>query len=106
MDLFEKSDNASIKANAPLSARMRPISIDEILGQDDFLGPGMMLRRMLDSRCLSSVIFYGPPGCGKTTMASVIATNQDCEFYSLNAATLNILIQCHIVYVFQIHQHK
>lgn len=90
MALFDESENAAIAAGAPLAVRMRPRSVDEILGQDDFLGPGKMLRRMLEAEKLTSLIFYGPPGSGKTTLAHVIAMHCDCEFHMLNAASASV----------------
>lgn len=90
MDLFREKEDAAIAAVAPLAVRMRPRTIDEILGQDEFLGPGKMLRRMLEAESLSSLVFYGPPGTGKTTLASVIANSADCEFHSLNAASSSV----------------
>jgi putative ATPase len=69
---------------------MRPRYVDEVLGQDDFLGEGKMLRRMLEADRLSSVVFFGPPGVGKTTLAHVIAVHCDCEFYMLNGASATV----------------
>jgi putative ATPase len=89
-DLFKESQDAAIAANAPLAVRMRPRSLDEILGQDDFLGPGKMLRRMLEAGSVSSLVFYGPPGTGKTTLAGVVAEYCECEFYMLNAASASV----------------
>jgi len=90
MNLFTEKEDRVIEAGAPLAVRMRPRSIDEILGQDEFLGPGKMLRRMLEAQSLSSLVFYGPPGTGKTTLASVIAHSGDCDFHSLNAASSSV----------------
>ncbi|MCD4824688.1 MAG: replication-associated recombination protein A [Phycisphaerae bacterium] len=77
-------------ANAPLAVRMRPKTLDEILGQADFLGPGKMLRRMLEAGSVSSLVFYGPPGVGKTTLAHVIALQCQCDFHMLNAASTSV----------------
>src|SRR4051812_16473953 len=71
----------------PLAARMRPRSLDEYVGQDHFLGPGKLLRRMLLADRLSSLIFYGPPGCGKTALAHVIANHTRSRFKPLNAVS-------------------
>jgi putative ATPase len=90
MSLFSESEDAAIAAGAPLAVRMRPRSVDEILGQEHFLGPGKMLRRMLEADSLSSVVFYGPPGSGKTTLASVIARTCDCEFHMVDAASSSV----------------
>lgn len=69
----------------PLAARMRPRSVDEFIGQEHILGPGRLLRRAIKADRLSSLIFYGPPGCGKTTLARVIANTTKSAFFSLNA---------------------
>lgn len=90
MDLFAQPEAAALAANAPLAVRMRPRSIDEVLGQDEFLAPGKMLRRMLEADTLSSVIFYGPPGAGKTTLASVVARHCSAAFFTLNAASASV----------------
>jgi putative ATPase len=89
-DLLRQSEDAAIAAGAPLAVRMRPRNIDEILGQDEFLGDGKMLRRMLQAGRLSSLVFYGPPGTGKTTLAHVIAAQSDCDFHILNAASASV----------------
>jgi len=90
MDLFRESEDAAIAAHAPLAVRMRPRCVDDVLGQDAFLGPGKMLRRILQSDRLSSLVFHGPPGSGKTTLAHVIAAQCDCEFYTLNGASASV----------------
>ena len=69
-DLWAEQRKATPAAE-PLAVRMRPRTLDEFLGQEHFLGPGKLLRRMLDADRLTSVIFYGPPGTGKTTLAEV-----------------------------------
>jgi len=90
MDLFEQSENEAILRNAPLAVRMRPRTIDEIVGQDAFCGPGKLLRRMLSANRLSSLIFHGPPGTGKTTLAYVIAAQCECVFHPLDAASTSV----------------
>ncbi|MFW5841034.1 MAG: replication-associated recombination protein A, partial [Planctomycetota bacterium] len=89
-DLFKESEDEAIRRNAPLAARMRPRSLDEVVGQDQFVAEGKMLRRMLEADRLSSVVFYGPPGTGKTTMAHVIAAEIECDFHELNAASASV----------------
>jgi putative ATPase len=73
------------KEEAPLAARMRPETLDEIVGQEDIIGKDKMLYRAIKADKLSSVIFYGPPGTGKTTIAKVIAHTTSSEFCQLNA---------------------
>jgi putative ATPase len=74
----------------PLAARMRPCSLEEFVGQEHFLGPGKLLRRLLQADRLGSVIFYGPPGTGKTALAHVIAQHTRCRFRQLNAVAAGI----------------
>lgn len=74
----------------PLAARMRPRTIDEILGQDHILGPGKLLRRAIEADKLGSIILYGPPGSGKTTIAEVIALTTKADFVRLNAVTAGV----------------
>jgi putative ATPase len=90
MDLLRQAEDAAILRNAPLAVRMRPLTIDEILGQEHFLGPGKLLRRMLQANRISSLILHGPPGSGKTTLAYVIAQQINCVFYKLNAASTSV----------------
>src|SRR5699024_9648619 len=69
----------------PLSFRMRPTSIDEVLGQQHLVGEGGIIRRMVQAKRLSSMILYGPPGIGKTSIASAIAGSTSYKFRTLNA---------------------
>ena len=89
-DLFKSAEDQAIRRNAPLAVRMRPRCLDEVVGQQEFVGPGKMLRRMLEADSISSVIFYGPPGSGKTTMAHVVAGHCSSEFHELNAASASV----------------
>jgi putative ATPase len=89
-DLFRQAEDAAIAANAPLAVRMRPRTVDEVFAQDAFLGEGKILRRMLESGSLSSLVFFGPPGCGKTTLAHVIARRFDAEFHVRNGASASV----------------
>src|SRR5437660_3991677 len=86
-DLFSASREANLSRALPLAARMRPRSLDEFVGQEHFLGPGKLLRRLLAADRLGSLIFYGPPGSGKTALAHVIANQTHCRFVSLNATS-------------------
>src|SRR5437016_12833332 len=74
----------------PLAARMRPRTLDEFGGQEHFLGPGKLLRRLLLADRLGSVVFYGPPGTGKTALAHVIAHHTRCHFRQVNAVAVGI----------------
>lgn len=85
MDLFDYMAQQKKKEEAPLAARMRPETLDEIVGQEDIIGKDKMLYRAIKADKLSSVIFYGPPGTGKTTIAKVIAHTTSSEFCQMNA---------------------
>jgi putative ATPase len=90
IDLFRQAHEANRLRAQPLAARMRPRTLDEFVGQEHFLGPGKLLRRLLQADRLGSVIFYGPPGTGKTALAHVIAQHTHCEFRQLNAVAAGI----------------
>src|SRR3954469_870998 len=90
MDLFGDVRRKNLNRVAPLAARMRPRNLDEFVGQQHFLGPGKLLRRMLEADRLTSVIFYGPPGTGKTTLASIIAQHTKSHFEQVNAAAVGV----------------
>src|SRR3954468_12439651 len=89
-DLFAQSEAASLAEVQPLAARMRPASLVEFVGQEHFLGEGKLLWRMLQARRLGSVIFYGPPGVGKTTLARLLAQETDSRFQQLSAVTSGV----------------
>jgi putative ATPase len=89
-DLFNNLREANLRKAQPLAARMRPRTLDEFVGQEHFLGPGKLLRRLLQADRLGSVIFYGPPGTGKTALAHVIANHTHCAFRQLNAVAAGI----------------
>ncbi len=90
MSLFEKSEQANLQSAQPLAARMRPVKLDEFVGQQHFLGEGKLLRRLLKADRLGSVIFYGPPGTGKTTLARLLATETRSRFRQLSAVTSGV----------------
>ena len=87
MDLFEYASSRKKEKEAPLAARMRPRTLDEVVGQEHIIGKDKMLYRAIKADKLRSVIFYGPPGTGKTTLARVIANTTSAEFTQLNATT-------------------
>ncbi len=90
IDLFNDIREQNRQLARPLAARMRPRNLDEYVGQEHFIGPGKLLRRMLLADRLSSLIFYGPPGTGKTALAQVIANHSKARFRTLNAVTSGI----------------
>ena len=85
-DLF----SASARTLAPLADRMRPRTLDDFIGQTQILGKGKLLRRAIEADRLTSSIFWGPPGCGKTTLASIIAESTSSAFVKLNAVTSGV----------------
>ncbi len=90
MDLFEEQRRSHREGVAPLAVRMRPRTLDEFVGQEHFLGPGKLLRRMLQADRLASAVFYGPPGTGKTTLAHIIARMTRSHFEPINAAAAGV----------------
>ena len=85
-DLFSSQEAAL----SPLADRMRPRTLDEFIGQGHIVGPGRLLRRAIEADRMTSSIFYGPPGCGKTTLASIIAGTTHSAFVQLNAVTSGV----------------
>jgi putative ATPase len=89
MDLFEKkkqnSQNSTTNWQQPLATRMRPQSLDEFVGQEHLVGEGKLLRRMIETKKIGSIILYGPPSSGKTTLAHVISQETEADFVQLNA---------------------
>jgi len=86
----ERDDDAQPAARQPLAARMRPLTLEEVLGQDHILGPGKLLRRVIEADRLTNLIFYGPPGCGKTTLAEVIARATRRRFERTSGVLSNV----------------
>lgn len=85
MDLFEYMRNTNMEKEAPLAARLRPRTLDEVVGQQHIIGKDKLLYRAIQADKLSSIILYGPPGTGKTTLAKVIANTTSAEFTQINA---------------------
>lgn len=87
MDLFEYMRQENKKTEAPLASRLRPTTLDEVVGQQHIIGKDKLLYRAIKADKLSSIIFYGPPGTGKTTLAKVIANTTSAEFMQINATS-------------------
>ncbi len=85
MDLFEYMRSTNMEKESPLAARMRPRTLEEVVGQEHIIGQDKLLYRAIKADKISSVIFYGPPGTGKTTLAKVIANTTSAEFTQINA---------------------
>lgn len=85
MDLFEYMRTNNMEKESPLAARLRPVTLEEVVGQKHIIGKDKLLYRAIKADKISSVIFYGPPGTGKTTLAKVIAHTTSAEFTQINA---------------------
>ena len=83
--MFEETGLFTSLAGRPLADRLRPKKLDEIVGQEHLVGPDGLLRRMIDSKKISSFILWGPPGCGKTTAARIMANHTSLHFVALSA---------------------
>ena len=87
MDLFDYMREKNMEQESPLASRMRPTTLDEVVGQEHIIGKDKLLYRAIKADKLSSIIFYGPPGTGKTTLAKVIANTTSAVFTQLNATS-------------------
>ena len=85
MSLFEQAEKSNLASAQPLAARMRPATLEQFVGQSHLLGPGKLLRRLIDADRLGSVIFFGPPGTGKTSLARILAHETKRDFAQLSA---------------------
>lgn len=85
MDLFDYMRDINKEQESPLASRMRPVTLEEVAGQEHIAGRGKLLYRAIKADKLGSVIFYGPPGTGKTTLAKVVANSTSAVFVQINA---------------------
>lgn len=89
-DLFEAQRMSGVQDLAPLAARMRPRTIEEFVGQEDIVGPDTLLRRAIEEGKVGSLILYGPPGIGKTTLADIVARKMDAQVDVVSAVTAGV----------------
>ena len=80
----------NVKYNVPLADRMRPETLDNFVGQENIIGQGKILRQAIEGDNIPSIIFWGPPGCGKTTLARIIARKTKAEFSQISAVTSGV----------------
>lgn len=90
MDLFARGEEKGVEKQSPLADRIRPESLEEFVGQEHIVGEGKILRKMMDKDRLSSLIFWGPPGSGKTTLARVIARGTHSHFVQFSAVAAGV----------------
>lgn len=90
MDLFTSAAQDELRSSGPLAARLRPRGIDDIIGQEDLLGPGRPLRRLVESDRLQSIILWGPPGTGKTSIALAVSSSTSSNFVQLSAVSAGV----------------
>ena len=90
MDLFEYAKSKTLDQESPLASRLRPRTLDEVVGQRHILGQDGLLRRIIESGEIPNLIFYGPSGTGKTTVANIIAQRTNRPLHRLNATTASI----------------
>ena len=89
-DLFAVAAEEQRRSRAPLAARLRPRTIDDVVGQDHLVGPGKPLRRLVETDRLTSALLWGPPGTGKTTLALAVAGSTDRAFEQLSAVSAGV----------------
>jgi putative ATPase len=90
MDMFEKQGDEALIQDAPLATRMRPASLNTFVGQQHIIGPGRVLRKAIESGRIPSIILWGPPGCGKTTLAQIIANTTGAHFSAVSAVSASV----------------
>ena len=90
MTLFNHSMEGRLRTAAPLADRMRPKNVEEFAGQEHIIGPGTVLRQSVDSGYVPSLVLWGPPGTGKTTLASLIASRVDAHFERISAVASGV----------------
>ncbi|GAJ07038.1 unnamed protein product, partial [marine sediment metagenome] len=90
MDMFEHKLEKQMKEEAPLAARMRPDTFNDFVGQEHLIGEGRVLRKVIEAGQLPSIILWGPPGSGKTTLAYIIANATDSHFSPVSAVSAGV----------------
>jgi putative ATPase len=90
MDMFEKQADQQQLQGAPLATRMRPTTLNAFVGQEHLIGKGRVLRRAIEADHIPSMIFWGPPGCGKTTLAYIISSSTGAQFSPVSAVSANV----------------